>query len=315
MQMFKNMMIFTGNANAPLARSICEVLGTPLGRCDVKRFSDGETWVEIQENVRGMDVFVIQPTANPANEHLMELLIMIDALKRSSADRITAVMPYYGYGRQERKVQPRTPISAKLVADLLTAAGADRILSMDLHAGQIQGFFNIPFDHLYSMPILLDHIREQIGENIVIVAPDAGGAERARAYAKRLACPLALIDKRRPQPNVTEVMHVIGSVEGANAVIVDDMVDTGGTLARSVEALKQKGASTVHAYCTHGVLSGNAVETIDQSLIASLVVTDTIKANSAIAGSTHIQVLSIATLLAEAIRRIYQSDSVSSLFV
>lgn len=316
MQNFKNIKIFSGSANPLLAAEIAEQLGFSLGKCTVSKFSDGETWVEVLENVRGMDVFVIQPTSCSANEHIMELLIMIDALKRASADRITAVVPYYGYARQERKVQPRVPISAKLVADLLTAAGANRMLSMDLHAGQIQGFFNIPFDHLYAMPILLDHIRERLDvERLVIVAPDAGGAERARAYAKRLGCPLAMIDKRRPTPNVTEVMHLIGSVEGRTAILVDDMVDTGGTLVKAAEALLAHGARAVHAYCTHGIFSGGAIATIESSCVESVVVTNTIAVRPEITAARKIHVLSIAPLLAEAIRRIYQADSISSLFV
>lgn len=315
MQTFKNMTVFTGNANRPLAEEIARHLGIPLGECDLKRFSDGETRVEVKENVRGMDVFVIQPTSKPANEHLMELLILIDALKRASADRITAVIPYYGYARQERKVQPRTPISAKLVADLLTAAGANRILAMDLHAGQIQGFFNIPFDHLFCMPILLDHIRERIQNDLVIVAPDAGGAERARAFAKRLSCPLAMIDKRRPAPNVSEVMHIIGEVEGKTAVVVDDILDTGGTIVQAATALKKTGAKKVFACCAHPVFSGRALEVLMQSPLEEVIVTNTIAISAEVAGCPKVRVLSVAPLLAEAIRRIYQADSVSSLFV
>ncbi len=315
MAQFKNMKIFAGNANLPLAQEIAADLGTKLGECVVKRFSDGESWIEILENVRGMDVFVVQPTSYPANENLMELLILIDALKRASADRITAVMPYYGYARQERKTQPRTPISAKLVADLLTAAGANRVLAMDLHAGQIQGFFNIPFDHLFAMPILLGHLRTLVCDDFVIVAPDAGGAERARAYAKRLTCPLAMIDKRRPSPNVTEVMHIIGEVKDRTAVIVDDMVDTGGTMVRSVEALYERGAKSVFACCTHGVFSGKAVELIEQSAVTGVIVTNTIQVSPAVAASKKFTVLSVAGILAEAIRRTYNADSISSLFV
>lgn len=315
MQFFKNMKVFTGNANKQLGQEICDQLGTELGQCVVKQFSDGETWVEIQENVRGMDVFVIQPTSNPANEHLMEVLVMIDALKRASADRITAVMPYYGYARQERKVHPRTPISAKLVADLLTAAGANRIMSMDLHAGQIQGFFNIPFDHLFSMPILLEYMRDQLPDDLVIVSPDAGGAERARAYAKRLKSPLAMIDKRRPAPNVTEIMHIIGSVEGQTAVIVDDMIDTGGTLAKAAEALKKNGARQVYACCTHGVLSGSAISTLMESVVEKVIVTNTIQPRPEVAACEKIVSLSVAPLFAEAVRRTYSADSISSLFV
>lgn len=315
MQHSKDMKIFSGNANLPLARAIAQCLGTKLGESTVRRFSDGETWVEVLENVRGLDVFVIQPTSAPANEHLMELLILIDALKRASAWRITAVMPYYGYARQERKTQPRTPISAKLVADLLTAAGAHRVVSMDLHAGQIQGFFNIPFDHLFAMPIMLDHIKNALTGELVIVAPDAGGAERARAYAKRLKSPLALIDKRRPSPNVTEVMHVIGDVEGRTAVIVDDMIDTGGTMINSVAALLASGAKSVYACCTHAVLSGDAVARLNESALSGLIVTDTIAVRDAMRQSRKITVLPVAPLLAEAMKRVYQEDSISSLFV
>lgn len=309
------MKIFSGNANLPLAREIVEALGTSLGECVVKQFSDGETWVEILENVRGMHVFVVQSTARPANQHLMELLILIDALKRASAERITAVVPYYGYARQERKTQPRTPISAKLVADLLTAAGADRVVSMDLHAGQIQGFFNIPFDHLLAMPILLDHIRHWVPTDGVIVAPDAGGAERARAFAKRLSCPLAMIDKRRPSPNVTEVMHIIGEVEGRRAIIIDDMIDTGGTLVKSVEALQANGVSEVYACCTHGIFSGEAVQRIEASPLQRVIVTNTINLSEEARCCEKISALSVAPLLAEAIRRIENSDSISSLFI
>lgn len=312
---FKNLKVFTGNANPELASEIAEYLGIPLGDADVKRFSDGETWVEIKDNVRGTDVFVIQPTSHPANEHLMELLIMIDALKRASADRITAVMPYYGYARQERKVQPRTPISAKLVADLITAAGANRVLSVDLHAGQIQGFFNIPFDHLYAKPVLLEYLQKNVADNVVMVAPDAGGAERARSYGKGLKAPLAMIDKRRSSPNVSAVMHVIGDVEGKTAVIIDDMIDTAGTMVKAAESLKKNGAKAVCACCTHPVLSGPAIERIEGSVIKEVVVTNTIRLNGAAAKCGKIKVLSIAKLLGEAIRRINNADSVSSLFI
>jgi len=311
----KDMMIFSGNANQPLAEEISKTLGIPLGDAQVKRFSDAEVWVEIDQNVRGRDVFVIQPTCMPANEHLMELLIMIDALRRASADRISAVIPYYGYARQDRKVQPRTPITAKLIADLLTAAGAQRILAMDLHAGQIQGFFNIPFDHLFALPVLLDYIRDNFDNDLVIVSPDAGGTERARAYAKRLHAGLAMIDKRRTRPNVSEVMNVIGEVKGKTAIIVDDIVDTAGTLTQAAQALKDQGAKTVYASITHPVLSGEAVKRIENSSLEELIVTNTIPLNETARKSSKIRVLSVAKILAEAIRRINSSDSVSSLFV
>ncbi|PIR18101.1 MAG: phosphoribosylpyrophosphate synthetase [Deltaproteobacteria bacterium CG11_big_fil_rev_8_21_14_0_20_49_13] len=309
---FKDLKIFSGSANRPLAEEIASYLGTKLGKADVKHFSDGETWVEIGENVRGMDVFIIQPTCNPANEHLMELLIMVDAMKRSSAGRITAVIPYYGYARQERKVQPRTPISAKLVADLLTAAGVDRVLALDLHAGQIQGFFNIPVDHLFAMPVALEFIQKNIGNHLVVVSPDAGGAERARAYAKKLSAPMAMIDKRRSAPNVSEVMNVVGDVNDRTAVIVDDMIDTGGTLVKAAESLIKNGAKAVYACATHGVLSGGAHEKIEGSCLAGVAITNSIPLSGK---SSKIKVLSVAPLLGEAIKRIHQADSVSSLFI
>jgi ribose-phosphate pyrophosphokinase len=312
---FKEMRIFSGNSNRPLAEEIAGDLGIALGNAQVKRFSDGEIWVEIDENVRGRDVFVIQSTCSPANEHLMEVLIMIDALRRASADRITAVMPYYGYARQDRKVQPRTPITAKLVADLFTAAGADRILSMDLHAGQIQGFFNIPFDHLFALPVLLEYIRDNFNNDLVIVSPDAGGTERARAYAKRLHAGLAMIDKRRSGPNVSEVMNVIGDVKDKTTIIVDDIVDTAGTLTQAAQALKEKGAKKVYASITHPVLSGEAMNRIEKSALTELIVTNTIPLTDAAKKCSKIRVLSVAKLLAEAMRRISRSDSVSSLFV
>jgi len=313
MSQFRNLKVFSGNANRPLAEEISKYLGIPLGNSEVKTFSDGETWVEIGENVRDLDIFLIQPTSNPANEHLMELLIMVDALKRSSAGRITAVVPYYGYARQERKVKPRTPISAKLVADLLTVSGVNRILALDLHAGQIQGFFNIPVDHLYANVVLVEYIRENIRDDVVIVAPDAGGAERSRAYAKKLGVPMAMIDKRRPTPNVSEVMHVVGDVENRTAVIVDDMIDTGGTLVKAAEALIKKGAKAVHACATHAVLSGPAIERIDGcAVLKEVVVTNSISWKGT---SKKIKILSVAPLLGEAIRRIHNADSVSSLFI
>ena len=315
MKSLDNIKIFSGNANPALSREICGYLGVSLGKAQVKRFSDGEIWVEIDENVRGKDVFIVQPTSRPANEHLMELLIMIDAMKRASAERITAVIPYYGYARQDRKVQPRTPISSKLVADLITAAGAQRVLSVDLHAGQIQGFFNIPFDHLYATPILLDYIKENLMNDVVIVSPDAGGTERARAYAKRLHAGLAMIDKRRSSPNVSEVMHVIGDVDGKAAIIVDDMVDTAGTLTQAAKALADNGAKKIYACATHGVLSGPALERIQNSVLSGLVVTNTIQQTPEVLQCPKIKVLSMAKLLGEAISRINNSDSISSLFV
>ena len=311
-----NLMLLSGNANRPLAEAIAASLDKKLCDAKVERFSDGETWVEIDENVRGADVFVIQPTCHPANEHLMELLIMIDALKRASADRITAVLPYYGYARQDRKVSPRTPISSKLVADLITAAGASRLLTMDLHAGQIQGFFDIPVDHLFAKPVLIEYVKEKFKkDDLVVVAPDAGGAERARSFAKLLRAPMAMVDKRRPQPNVSEVMHIIGEVEGRNAVILDDIIDTGGTMAEAAGALKKNGAASVCACCTHPVLSGPAIDRLNESVIQELIVTDTIPLRENAKGCRKIRVLSVAGLLGEAIQRIHNAASVSSLFV
>lgn len=315
MQSLNDLQIFTGNANKALAEEIVRHVGIGLGNAQIKRFSDGEIWVEIDQNVRGTDVFIIQPTSHPANEHLMELLIMIDALKRASAERITAVIPYYGYARQDRKVQPRTPITSKLVADLLTAAGTDRVLAMDLHAGQIQGFFNIPFDHLFATPVLLDYVRGHFENHLVMVSPDVGGAERARAYAKRLGAGLAMIDKRRPKPNVSEVMHVIGDVKDKTAIIVDDIVDTAGTLVQAARAIKEKGAKEVYACITHAVLSGGAIQNIENSVLSKLIVTDTIRQEEKVGHCSKIEVLSVGKLLAEAIQRIHKNDSVSSLFV
>jgi len=306
--------IFSGNANVDLARDICAYLSVPIGSAVVKRFSDGEINVDIGENVRGADVFILQPTCPPVNDHLMELLILMDALKRSSAKRVTAVIPYYGYARQDRKVLPRAPITAKLVADLLTAAGVSRILTMDLHAGQIQGYFNIPVDHLYAAPVMLDYIRANWGTDIVFVSPDAGGVERARAFAKRLNATLAIIDKRRAAPNVSEVMNIIGDVEGKSAVLLDDMVDTAGTMVQSADALAKKGAKRVFACATHAVLSGPAIERLEKSVIGQLVVTNSIPLREK-AACGKIKVLSVAPLLGEAIKRIHFNDSVSSLFV
>lgn len=316
MSAFQELKIFSGSANKSLSESIVKNIGVPLGNAQLKRFSDGEVFVEIDENVRGMDVFVIQSTCAPANENLMELLIMVDALKRASADRITAVIPYYGYARQDRKVQPRTPITSKLVADMLTAAGVQRVLSMDLHAGQIQGFFNIPFDHLYATPIFLDYLaKEKKGKDWVVVSPDAGGTERARAYAKRLNAELAIIDKRRSAPNHSEVMHLVGEVKGRKAIIVDDIVDTAGTLAQGAKAIMDQGATEVIAVSTHGVLSGSAVEKIERSPLGQLLVSDTIPLGDAAKKCQKIKVLSVGKILSEAIRRIHTGESVSSLFV
>ena len=313
--MLNNLKILSGNSNIQLAQAICKGLDISLGKANVKKFSDGEIQVEIEENVRGMDVFVVQSTCTPVNRSLMELLIMMDAIKRASAERITAVIPYYGYARQDRKVAPRVPITAKLVADLITTAGANRILTVDLHAGQIQGFFNIPVDHLYSAPVMVEFIKEKYTDNLVIVSPDAGGVERARAFAKRLGSNLAIIDKRRPQPNESNIMNIIGDIEGKTALLLDDMVDTAGTLTQSANALIEKGATKVVACCTHPVLSGQAVEKINQSALQDLVVTDTIPLTKEAQSCSKIVVLSVAELLGEAIKRIHSNDSVSSLFV
>lgn len=315
--MSRDFKVFSGNSNLNLARDICTYLERPLCRAEVGRFSDGEINVEIGENARGIDCFLVQSTCTPTNDHLMELLIMIDALKRASAGSITAVIPYYGYARQDRKVAPRTPITAKLVADLLTAAGADRVLSMDMHAGQIQGFFNIPFDHLYAAPVLIDHLRTQVQDpdDVVIVSPDAGGVERARAYSKRLGASLAIVDKRRAKANVAEVMHLIGDVEGKHAVLLDDMIDTAGTLTSAAIALVEKGAKRVSAYAVHPVFSGPAIERLEASVIDEVVVTDTIPLGEKAAACSKIQVMSVAKLFGEAIRRIHSADSLSSLFV
>jgi ribose-phosphate pyrophosphokinase len=313
--MFKKVCIFTGNANPKLATEIAAFLETPLAKCKTTRFSDGESFVEINENVRGVDAYVIQPTNSPVNDNVMELLIMCDALRRASAAAITAVIPYYGYGRQDRKVAPRTPITSKLVADLISAAGVTRVVSVDLHAGQIQGFFNIPFDHLYAMPVFLeDYLRKQFDSSAVFVSPDAGGVERARAYSKRLNASLAIIDKRRERANVSEVMHLIGDVEGKDCIIIDDMIDTAGTLAGAAHALKKEGAKKVVAVATHGVLSGPAVQRINDAPLSEVVVTDSIALSDAAKACPKIKQLSLARLLGEAIKRIHSSDSVSSLF-
>ncbi|OGQ96618.1 MAG: phosphoribosylpyrophosphate synthetase [Deltaproteobacteria bacterium RIFOXYD12_FULL_57_12] len=306
--------VFTGNAHPQLAQEICDHLKIPLSVAEVKRFSDGEIFVEIGENVRGRDIFVIQPTCTPVNDHLMELVIMVDALRRASARRITAVLPYYGYARQDRKVAPRVPITAKVVAEMLTVVGARRVLSMDLHAGQIQGFFNIPVDHLYAAPVLLKYIGETFS-NVVMVSPDAGGVERTRAFAKRLNADLAIVDKRRDRPNESHAMRIIGDVAGKIAILLDDMVDTAGTLSSAAAMLEKAGAVEVHACCTHPVLSGVAVERIEGSVIRSLVVTNTIPLKDAAKKCKKIKVLSVSELLGEAIGRIHGEDSVSSLFV
>ena len=312
--MDKELKLFSGSANPGLAREICSYLGIGLGDATVSSFSDGEIRVKIEENVRGADVFVMQSCCDPINTSIMELLIMIDALKRSSAYRITAVIPYFGYGRQDRKDQPRVPITAKLVADLITTAGADRVLTMDLHAGQIQGFFNIPVDHLYATPVLLDYISKGGGEDLVVVSPDAGGVERARAFAKRLQANLAIIDKRREGPNHAQIMNIIGDVEGRNALLLDDMIDTAGTMVQGAKACADKGAQRVWAGCTHPVLSGPALERLQVSCLTEVVVTNTIPLNGKEHQCPKLRVLSVAPLLGEAITRIHEEESVSSLF-
>jgi ribose-phosphate pyrophosphokinase len=307
--------LFSGNANRPLAEEIAQHLHMRLGDADVSRFSDGEVYVQINENVRGQDVFVVQPTCPPVNDHLMELLVMIDAFKRASARRITAVLPYYGYGRQDRKVMPRVPITAKLVADLITTAGCQRVLAVDLHAGQIQGFFDIPVDHLFAAPpVIVDYLAKKDLKDPVLVSPDAGGVERARAIAKRLNAGLAIIDKRRDGPNVAVFMYLIGDVKDKDVVVIDDMIDTAGTLIQAVEAVKREGARRVLACAVHGVLSGPAIKRIESSALEEVVITNSVpltpdKANP------KIHVLSVAPLLAEAIRRIHDEESVSTLFV
>jgi ribose-phosphate pyrophosphokinase len=307
--------IFTGNSNPVLADRIVEYLDMPLCGAIVKRFSDGEIQIEIVDNVRTKDVYIIQSTCDPVNDNLVELLLMVDALKRASARRITAVIPYYGYARQDKKVAPRVPISAKLVADLLTSAGATRVITMDLHAGQIQGFFNIPVDNLYAAPVLLEYIKSNFKDDLVIVSPDAGGVERARAFAKRLHAGLAIVDKRRSAPNKARAMAVIGDVKDKTVIIQDDMIDTAGTLTEAVNAIMEKGARQVHACCAHPVLSGPAVERIENSPITSIVCTDTIPLNEKAATCNKIKVLSIANLVGEAIIRSFTGDSVTSLFV
>jgi ribose-phosphate pyrophosphokinase len=307
--------IFCGTANESLADEVCAFLGLTRGQAMVTRFKDGEAYVQIQENVRGADVFVIQPTCRPVDEHLMELLLMMDALKRASARRITAVIPYFGYARQDRKDKPRVPISSKLVADLLTTAGADRALIVDLHAPQLQGFFNIPVDHLFASPVLVDHFKRLNLPKLTVVSPDAGGVERARFFAKKVDAALAIVDKRRDELNVAEVMHVIGDVQGRTCLVIDDLIDTAGTLVKTASALLQNGASMVYACCSHPVLSGPAVENIAQSQIAEVVVTNTIPLGDAAKNEPKIKVLSIAGLIGRAIQSIHEETSVSKLFL
>ncbi len=309
------MKIFAGNANPALAEKICKYLDMPLAKVEVRRFSDGEIFVELGENVRGTDVFVIQPTCPPVNDNLMELMIVADALRRASARRITAVIPYYGYARQDRKVAPRVPITAKVVAEMLMVVGVRRVLTLDLHSGQIQGFFNIPVDNIYAAPVLLKYLRKNMNNDVVMVSPDAGGVARTRAFAKRLDADLAIIDKRRERANIAEAMNVIGDVSGKTAILLDDMVDTAGTLCAAAEILEKAGATEVLACCSHGVLSGPAVERIEKSRIKSLVITDSIPLHGAALACEKIKVLSVADLLGEAISRIHSEDSVSYLFV
>ena len=307
--------IFAGNSNSALADMISQYLAKPLGRLKLNRFSDGEIQVEINENVRKQEIYLIQSTCHPVNDNLVELLLMIDAFKRSSASRITAVIPYFGYSRQDKKVAPRVPISAKLVADLLENTGVHRVITMDLHAGQIQGFFNCPVDNLYAAPIIIEDIKTRHSEGVVVVSPDAGGVERARAYAKRLNASLAIIDKRRSAPNQAKAMAIIGDVENKTAIILDDMVDTAGTLTEAGNVVMEKGAKAVHAYCTHPVLSGPAIDRIDKSSLSSLVVTDTIPLSKEAEDCDKIETLSVSRLIGEAIMRSYRGDSVNSLFV
>jgi len=307
--------IFSGNSNPVLTKMICDYLNLPMGNAKVKTFSDGEIQIEIDENVRSKDVFLIQSTCEPVNNNLVELLLMLDAFKRSSASRITAVIPYYGYARQDKKVAPRVPISAKLVADMLEVAGANRVITMDLHAGQIQGFFNIPVDNLFAAPVILEYIKNHFENNLVIVSPDAGGAERARAFAKRLHADLAVVDKRRDAPNKARAMALIGDVAGKVAIILDDMVDTAGTLIEAAAAIIKNGATEVHACCAHAVLSGPSVERVTDSKLKSLMVTDTIPLSEKAKVCDKIKVLTISELIGEAIIRSYKGDSVTSLFV
>ena len=312
---FERLKVFTGNANPQLTQEICATLGCSIGAIQVRQFSDGEIHIQIQENVRGADVFVVQPTCTPVDRNLMELLLMMDAFKRASAQRITAVLPYYGYARQDRKDRPRMPISAKLVASLLERAGANRVLALDLHAAQIQGYFDVPVDHLFATPVMIDYFYPMKGERLTVVSPDAGGVERARAFAKRLDAPLAIIDKRREEVNVAEVMHIIGDVEGQDCLMVDDLIDTAGTLVKGAEALLARGARSVRACATHAVLSGPAVDRIESSGIEEVIVTNSIPLNGNASGCSRIRVLSVAQLLAQAIQSIHEDGSVSTLFV
>ena len=310
-----SMKILAGNSNRPLTEAVAAYLGVPLTSCQVRRFADMEVFVEIQENVRGQDAFIVQSTSFPANDHMMELLIMTDALRRASARRITAVVPYFGYARQDRKAGPRTPISAKLVANLITRAGVDRVLTVDLHAGQIQGFFDIPTDNLFAAPVMVRDIKERLDlSNVMVVSPDVGGVVRARAIAKRIDAPLAIVDKRRERAGESEVMNIIGEVEGKCCILVDDIVDSGGTLCNAAEALLEQGALEVHAYITHGVLSGGATARIATSKLKQLVITDTIQPTEAMRLSQNVRVISIGPLIGEAIARIVKEESVSSLF-
>ena len=310
------LMIFTGNANPALAEKVAEQLNIPVGEADVGKFSDGEVALEIKENVRGADVFIIQSTCQPTNDNLMELIVMIDAIRRCSAGRITAVVPYFGYARQDRRVRSaRVPISAKVVADMIVSVGVDRVLTVDLHAEQIQGFFDVPVDNVYGSPVLLDDIEKQRYNDVMVVSPDIGGVVRARAIAKQLDdCDLAIIDKRRPQANEAQVMHIIGEVEGRTCVLVDDMVDTAGTLCKAAGALKENGAAAVYAYCTHAVLSGNAMDNLNASALDELVVTDTIPLSDEAKACSKIRVLTMANLLAESVRRVNNEESLSALF-
>jgi ribose-phosphate pyrophosphokinase len=312
---FPRLKIFSGNANVPLAQEICDQLGVPLGLASVRKFSDGENYVQIHENVRGADVFLVQPTSTPVDTHLLEILLMIDALKRASADRITAVLPYYGYARQDRKDQPRVPISAKLVAQLLETAGADRLLTLDLHAAQIQGFFDVPVDHLFATPVFIEYFKRKGIDDLTVVSPDAGGVERARAFAKRLNAPLAIIDKRREEANVAEVMNVIGDVRGKNCLLFDDLIDTAGTLVKGAEALLQHGAASVRACATHPVLSGPAVDRIQNSSLIEVVFCNSIPLHGKALQCGKIKTLSVGSLLARAVQSIHEATSVSILFV
>jgi len=312
---FDRLKVFTCSANPALANAICRELGTELGAAEVKAFSDGETHLQVMENVRGADVFVVQPTCSPVDHNLMEVLLMMDALKRASAQRITAVLPYYGYARQDRKDRPRMPISAKLVASLLETAGAHRILALDLHAAQIQGFFEIPVDHMFATPVFIDYFKPMVTQDSVVVSPDAGGVERARAFAKRLELPLAIIDKRRTEVNVAEVMHIIGDIQGKHCFVVDDLIDTAGTLVKGVEALMSQGAKSVRAVATHAVFSGPAIDRIEASSITEVVVTDSIPLSGRAMECGRVKVLSVAPLLARAIQSIHEDGSVSALFV